>query len=128
MTTPEHESKESVINSDCELQQSDESAVGHDDQPSSSTGESREIVWMLLVPAFLVIISALGVIYSSFKARHLVAEFQQLQDGRNRYQEEWGQLLLEQSTLGAFNRVEQIADKELNMAVPSSDKTVMVDL
>lgn len=88
----------------------------------------REVMLLIVIPAMFVVLSALGVIFSSFKARHLVAEFQQLQDQRNAYQEEWGQLLLEQSTLGAFSRVEQLAGKELKMAVPSPEQTVMVDL
>lgn len=88
----------------------------------------REVMLLVALPALLVVLSALGVIYSSFKARHLVAEFQLLQDQRNDFQEEWGQLLLEQSTLGAFSRVEQLAGKELKMAVPSPEQIVMVDL
>lgn len=88
----------------------------------------REVMLLIVIPSIFVVFSALGVIYSSFKARHLVAEFQQLQDQRNSYQEEWGQLLLEQSTLGAFSRVEQLAGKELKMAVPSPEQTVMVNL
>lgn len=89
---------------------------------------SREVMLLIVMPTVLVVGSALGVIYSSYKARQLVAEFQQLQDQRNAYQEEWGQLLLEQSTLGAFSRVEQLAGKELKMAVPSPEQTVMVNL
>lgn len=88
----------------------------------------REVLFLIAIPALLVVASALGVIYSSFMARHLVAEFQQLQDRRNAFQEEWGQLLLEQSTLGAFSRVEQLAGKDLKMSVPSPEQTVMVNL
>lgn len=89
---------------------------------------STDVMWMVIIPSFFVIVSAIAVVYSSFKARDLVSEFQKLQDQRNNYQEEWGQLLLEQSTLGAFNRIETLADKQLNMAVPAPDKTVMVEL
>jgi|LauGreDrversion4_2_1035121.scaffolds.fasta_scaffold817608_2 cell division protein FtsL len=89
---------------------------------------STDVMWMVIIPGLFVIVSAIAVVYSSFKARHLVAEFQHLQDERNNFQEEWGQLLLEQSTLGAFNRIETLADKQLNMAVPAPDKTVMVEL
>lgn len=88
----------------------------------------RDVLALVAIPTLLVVLSALGVVYSSFKARHLVAEFQVLQDERNAFQEEWGQLLLEQSTLGAFSRVEQLAGKELKMAVPSPEQTVMVNL
>ncbi|CBL44249.1 Cell division protein [gamma proteobacterium HdN1] len=88
----------------------------------------REILYLLVVPALLVVCSALGVIYSSFMTRQLVTEFQQLHEQRNAFQDEWGQLLLEQSTLGAFSRVEQLARKDLKMSVPSPEQTVMIDL
>lgn len=74
----------------------------------------------------LVVIAALGVIYSTFQTRKLVAEFQHLQNVRNQLQVERGQLLLEQSTWGSFNRVEQLAGKKLKMHVPDPEHIVMV--
>ena len=76
--------------------------------------------------ALLVVLSAISVIYSTYKTRKLVAEFQQLQNMRNDMEVEWGQLLLEQSTWGSFNRVERLASKRLEMIVPEPNKIVMV--
>ena len=76
--------------------------------------------------ALLVVLSAISVIYSTYQTRKLVAEFQQLQNMRNDMEVEWGQLLLEQSTWGSFNRVERLASKRLKMIVPEPNKIVMV--
>lgn len=84
--------------------------------------------WTLVVLAFFaVLMSSLAVIYSSFETRRLVAKHQLLQKNKNAMQVEWGQLLLEQSTWGSYNRVEQLAGTKLNMRVPSPSEIVMVE-
>ena len=83
--------------------------------------------WVLVVAALVMsTLSALGVVYSSFEARRLVAQHQQLLNMKNAMQVEWGQLLLEQSTWGSYNRVEQLAGAKLKMRVPSPSEIVMV--
>jgi len=83
--------------------------------------------WILVVAALVLsAVSALGVVYSSFEARRLVAQHQQLLNMKNAMQVEWGQLLLEQSTWGSYNRVEQLAGAKLKMRVPSPSEIVMV--
>lgn len=84
--------------------------------------------WLLVLVALMVVLlSALAVIYSSFETRRLVAKHQSLQSDNNRMQVEWGQLLLEQSTWGSYNRVEQLAGSKLQMRVPSPSEIVMVE-
>lgn len=84
--------------------------------------------WMFVVVALVLVIgSCVAVIYSSFETRRLVATHQRLQLENNGMQVEWGQLLLEQSTWGSYNRVEQLAGKKLNMRVPSPSEIVMVE-
>ena len=84
--------------------------------------------WLLVVIAItLVSLTALAVVYSSFETRRLVAQHQQLLNEKNAMQVEWGQLLLEQSTWGSYNRVEQLAGTKLQMRVPSPNEIVMVD-
>lgn len=84
--------------------------------------------WMFVVVALVLVIgSCVAVIYSSFETRRLVATHQRLQLENNQMQVEWGQLLLEQSTWGSYNRVEQLAGKKLNMRVPSPSEIVMVE-
>ncbi len=89
---------------------------------------ANRVPWILVVLAMaLVAGSALGVVYSSFEARRLIAQHQQLLNEKNAMQVEWGQLLLEQSTWGSYNRVEQLAGARLKMRVPSPNEIVMVD-
>ena len=84
--------------------------------------------WLFVFLALLsVIVSSLAVIYTSFEVRRLVAKHQQLKSDNNAMQVEWGQLLLEQSTWGSYNRVEHLAGSKLNMRVPSPSEIVMVE-
>lgn len=75
---------------------------------------------------FAVCISALGVVYSTNDSRHLLNELQGLENERNNLQIEWGQLLLEQSSLVSQGRVEDIARAELGMIIPTVENTVVV--
>lgn len=84
--------------------------------------------WMFVFIALMLVMgSCVAVIYSSFETRRLVANHQRLQLENNAMQVEWGQLLLEQSTWGSYNRVEQLAGAKLKMRVPSPNEIVMVE-
>lgn len=84
--------------------------------------------WILVqLAAVAVVVSALGVVFASFETRRLVSQHQQLLGAKNDMQVEWGQLLLEQSTWGSYNRVEQLAGSKLHMRVPSPNEIVMVE-
>lgn len=76
--------------------------------------------------AVLVILSALGVIYSAYLYRQLFNEQQKLFQGQNGLQVEWGQLLLEQSALAAHSRIEKVVTRQLDMYVPSPEEIVVV--
>ncbi len=80
----------------------------------------------MLVMVILVIISAVGVIYSKHLNRNEFIQLQKLEKQRDLLNEEWGRLLLEQSTWGSPSRVEQQARTRLNMIVPSADMTVVI--
>ncbi len=84
--------------------------------------------WVCVSLALLLVLaSSIAVVYSSFETRKLVARHQQLQSEYNEMQVEWGQLLLEQSTWGSYNRVEKIAGNKLNMRVPAPNEIIMVE-
>jgi cell division protein FtsL len=68
--------------------------------------------------AMLVLISAVGVIWSKHQARTAFIELQRLQNHRDRLDIEWGQLKLEQSYWSTPGRVEQVAHAQLKMVVP----------
>ncbi|MAY02293.1 MAG: cell division protein FtsL [Gammaproteobacteria bacterium] len=74
----------------------------------------------------LVCASALGVVYSTHSSRHLLNELQTLENQRNALQVEWGQLLLEQSSLMSQGQVEELARAELNMIIPGREDIVVV--
>lgn len=80
----------------------------------------------LLVVVALVIVSSVGVIYSKHMNRNEFIQLQKLERQRDLLNEEWGRLLLEQSTWGSPSRVEQQARTRLDMVVPKADSTVVI--
>ncbi len=83
---------------------------------------------ILVVAALLVAIvaSCIAVVYQSYQFRHFFNTQQQLIAHRDELQVEWGQLLLEQSALGANSRVEKLAKRRLSMQVPESKNVEMM--
>jgi cell division protein FtsL len=73
------------------------------------------VVMLLLV---MVEACAMSVIYTTYKNRALFSELEKMRDDAEEMQVVWHQLLLEQSTLDSFNRVADIAQKNLKMNVP----------
>ncbi len=94
--------------------------------------ESREVdisaaSWCTLVALLGVTAgSAIGVIWSTHKSRHLLNDLQQLEQQRNDLQVQWGQLLLEQSSLVSQGRIENMAIAELGMIIPATENVVVV--
>ena len=85
------------------------------------------VIWSAFILSLtLVCSSALGVVYAVNESRHLLNELQILENKRNALQVEWGQLLLEQSSLVSQGRVEDIAIAELGMQIPAMENMVMV--
>ncbi len=80
----------------------------------------------MLVMMLLVLFSAVAVVVTKHAGRSEFVVMQQLENQRDQLNEEWGRLLLEQSTWASPGRVEQQARTKLNMLAPTSDNTVMV--
>lgn len=72
-----------------------------------------------------VVLSALSLIYVTNTTRTLNASIQQSIYEQNKLQVQWGQLLLEKSTLTIQTRVQHVAEQELGMLVPDH-KSVMI--
>lgn len=70
--------------------------------------------------------SAIAVVVTRHESRTLFVELQALERERDRMNEEWGQLQLEQATWGTHARVEEIAHNKLQMVPPQPKSTVMV--
>jgi cell division protein FtsL len=86
--------------------------------------EKRET--SVIVLSFLVLMSALGVVYTKYLNRNLHIQLEQLQEKRDQLHVEWTQLLLEQGMLASDVRVEKIAREKLGMIVPASKDIVVV--
>ncbi len=89
---------------------------------------SRGEVIGLMILLAAVVFSAVGVAYSKHYSRLLFVELQGLQRQRDQLAEEWGQLLLEQSTWSTHARIEGEARDRLDMEAPRPDAVVMVNL
>ena len=74
-----------------------------------------------------VLATAMAVIYTTHRSRHLYSDWQQLQQQRYGLEEQWGRLLLEQSTWAAPDRVHRMALEKMNMKSPSVGELRMVD-
>lgn len=74
----------------------------------------------------VLIACALAVVTSQHKARKLYVELQHEQELEKRYDVEWGQLQLEQSTWAMHARIEKIAVQQLRMRAPTVARTQVV--
>lgn len=82
----------------------------------------------LLVPLmlFLVLASCIALVQTSHKGRRMFSELQDLRGEAMQLEEEWGRLLLEESTWASPDRVQRLAKKELNMQAPDMREVIMV--
>lgn len=80
----------------------------------------------VLVMTLAVLISAIAVIYTKHQSRVEFVALQKLEQKRDYLDEEWGRLLLEQSTWSGLGRIEQQASEKLNMIRPTAEMVVVV--
>ncbi len=73
-----------------------------------------------------VLISAIGVVYSSHLSRDLIAQQAVLQEKSDAMQSEWVQLLLEQSAWSTPTRVERIANDKLQLVMPGAGQVQLI--
>tara|TARA_R110001583_G_scaffold173287_1_gene327218 strand:+ start:60343 stop:60633 length:291 start_codon:yes stop_codon:yes gene_type:complete len=88
--------------------------------------EPLHIELPLVVIVIAVIISAVGVVYSKHLGRIEFVALQKSEQRRDHLNEEWGRLLLEQSTWASPARIEQQAELRLEMIAPTADMTVVI--
>lgn len=87
---------------------------------------SRGQVFSISLLWLAVVMSAVMVVYVTFDVRRHTQELAALNQVAQQLQTESGQLLLEQSALAAYGRVEKIATQELGMRVPEGYEVVVV--
>ena len=81
-----------------------------------------------LILFFTLIAVALGVVTAQHKARKLYFELEQQQELTKKYETEYGQLQLEQSTWAMHSRIEELASKKLQMQVPDAKRIQVISL
>lgn len=76
---------------------------------------------------FSVIVSSLSIVYVTNVSRGLNAGIAQAFSERDRLHIQWGQLLLEKSTLMMQSRIQHVASDQLEMIVPESKSVVIIN-
>lgn len=82
--------------------------------------------WLLVAMFLLVMVSAVGVIFSKHESRKLFVQLQSLQKERDQMSIEWGRMQLEQSTWATHGRIEGLARKKLDMTIPRAENVMII--
>ena len=80
----------------------------------------------VLVLAACVVASGIWIVDVEHRSRRLFIETEGLSRELDRLQVEWGQLQIEQSTLGTHSRIEALARQRLHLTEPSDNQLVVV--
>jgi cell division protein FtsL len=80
----------------------------------------------VLILIFLLLMSALGIVYIKDLNRRTYIEFQQMQAQNEQLQADKSKLLLEQSAWSSQARLQQVAAQQLAMHIPPSAEIVML--
>jgi cell division protein FtsL len=88
---------------------------------------SRRLLVIVVAALWAAVLgSAAGVVYVKHEARTLFVELEKLSGDRDRLNIEWGRLQLEQSAWSAHGFVEQVANRQLHMTIPSATDVKIV--
>lgn len=82
--------------------------------------------YVLIVLLAAVLVSAFAVIYSTNAYRSTFNLIEQEEQQSNYFQLQWGQLLLEQSSLATPARVEELATDKLGMILPTAQNSLLL--
>lgn len=74
-----------------------------------------------------VFVSAIQVVVARHESRKLFIEIQALEQTRDRLNEEWGRLQLEQSTWATDARIESLSKTVLDMESPEMNAIVLIE-
>ncbi|MDD5033849.1 MAG: cell division protein FtsL [Methylococcaceae bacterium] len=79
-----------------------------------------------MVLLVILVVSALGVVYTKYRTRMMFAEIQRLEQELDAYDMELGQLQLEQNTWAERSRIEKLARGKLGMVMPQREQIVFI--
>jgi len=83
--------------------------------------------FMTVALVLSVLTSALAMVYVTNASRSMNAGIQQMLSERQQLHIQWGQLLLEKTTWVAQARIQQTAERDLNMMAPDKKSVVIVN-
>lgn len=81
-----------------------------------------------LILLIVIFITAMGVVFTTHQSRQVILERANTMAERERLNEEWRNLLLEETALSEHSRVQDLASKELDMKRPDPDKEIVISL
>ncbi|MDC0609277.1 cell division protein FtsL [Vibrio sp.] len=90
---------------------------------------AKDLITVGRIPLVLMILlfaSAMGVVFATHQTRQAISTNEQEMMERDRLDNEWRNLLIEETALSDHSRVEDIAKKDLDMKRPDADKEVII--
>lgn len=84
-----------------------------------------QLVWVFFISSILL--SALTLVYVTNTTRSLHASLQQELVLHDRLYIQWGQLLLEKSSLTTQARVQSVAETKLDMLIPEGQSVIVIN-
>lgn len=81
-----------------------------------------------LVMLVLIFASAMGVVFTTHHTRQAITEKDQALEERDHLDNEWRNLILEETALAEHSRVQEMAKNDLQMKRPDADKEVVIEL
>ena len=87
---------------------------------------TKRLVYVTVGLWVAVVASALGVVGTTYKARTYTHQLEKLRHQSADLHVESGKLLLEESSLGSYVRIEEIAKDKLDMHLPDVGRVVIV--
>lgn len=94
-------------------------------KPSRLASAKRAGLFAFILLCLLAMIWVLSVLIQH-KVRKLETQYHQALETQRQLEEEWGRLMLEKGHLSAPLRIEQLADKHLQMHSPKSAEIIVV--
>ena len=88
--------------------------------------QQQRILSIATILFVLVMVTAIGLVYSKHQTRKLFVELQALNKEVVSLNTEWGRLQLEQSAWSDHGRIEQIAREKLDMAIPEAEQVAFI--
>ncbi|WP_413285839.1 cell division protein FtsL [Vibrio sp. MA40-2] len=98
-------------------------------KPSLTKLIGKDIITVGPIPFILLIIifaMAMGIVFNTHQTRQSISAKDQAYEERERLDNEWRNLILEENALAEHSRVQEMAIDDLEMKRPDADKEVVI--